>query len=386
MNRPKRALIVVHSFFLRDSRAYRHAKALVDRGWEIDVVCAKDVGEAPRETRGPIRIRRMPGLRRGGSASRKVLEYASFGLSSLVTVTAWWIRRRHRLVYVLGIPNFIVFSAVVPRLFGARVLLDMRDPFPEFYLSKYGAHERGGAPRWLLAEERLSARFASRVLAVHPPLAQLYTRSIPLDRITVVWNAPDPSLFGGDPGRDPDDRTLLYTGTVTHPYGIDIAILAVARLKDEIPRLRLRIVGHGELMKTLHDLAHREGVDDLVSFEPFVPFESVASVIRGSWLGVQPNRELPIMRLSLSTKVLEWCHLGLPAVVGRTEPLEEMFPDDELLFHDRGDLDGMCERIREAHADPQGLAQRAKCARVAVEKLRFEDQIETFVRSVDATG
>jgi glycosyltransferase involved in cell wall biosynthesis len=388
MDQRKRALVVVHSFFLRDSRAFRHAEALVERGWEVDVVCARDEGEPASEVSGPIRIRRMPGRRRGGSARRKVFEYAMFGLSALIAVTSWWIRRRHRLVYVLGIPNFIVFSAVVPRLFGVRVLLDMRDPFPEFYLSKYGADERGGAPRWLMAEERLSARFASRVLAVHPPLAELYTRSVPSDRITVIWNAPNTRLFAETTrsSRDPDDRTLLYTGTVTYPYGVDLAIEAVARLRDEIPRLRLRIVGHGELMETLPELARAEGIADRVTFEPFVPFDQVADIVGKSWVGVQPNRDVPVMEMSLSTKILEWCHQGLPVVVGRTPPLEELFPNDELLFHDRGDLDGMCERIREAHADPDGLARRAKGAQEAVRKLRYDDQIETFVRIAETSA
>ena len=379
--------MVVHSFFLRDSRAYRHAQALVERGWEIDVVCARDRGEPASESHGAMRIRRMPGVRRGGSARRKVVEYAMFGSAALVAVTGRWLRRRHRLVYVLGIPNFIVFSALIPRLFGARVLLDMRDPFPEFYLSKYGAHERGGAPRWLLAEERLSARFASRVLAVHPPLAELYTRSVPMERITVVWNAPNTRLFRNGPttDRDPDDRTMLYTGTVTYPYGVDLAIEAVARLKNEIPAIRLRIVGHGELMAALADLAVARGVDDRVSLESFVPFDEIADVVSASWLGVQPNRDLPVMRMSLSTKILEWCHLGLPVIVGRTPPLESLFPDGELLFHDRGDLDGLCDRIREAHADPEGLARRAKDAQGAVQRLRYEDQIETFVGIAEGT-
>ena len=380
MERPKRAIVVVHSFFLRDSRAYRHAKALVERGWEIDVVCARDTGEPASETHGAIRIRRMPGVRRGGSARRKVVEYASFGLCALVAVTLWWVRRRHRLIYVLGIPNFIVFSALIPRLFGARVLLDMRDPFPEFYLSKYGAHERGGPPRWLLAEERWSARFASHVIAVHPPLAELYTRSVPRERITVVWNAPDPRLFpsGGSVERDPSDRTLLYTGTVTYPYGVDLAVEAVARLRDEIPGIRLRVVGHGEMLAELEELARSLGVSDRVSVEPFVPPSEVAAVVRSAWLGVQPGRDLPVMEHSLSTKILEWCLLGLPVACGRTAPLEEMFGPDGLLFHARGDVDGLCERTLEAHADPEALERRAKGARATVEKLSHEDQTATF--------
>jgi glycosyltransferase involved in cell wall biosynthesis len=383
--RSKHALVVVHSYFLRDTRPQRHARALADREWGIDVVCARDKGEPLRERRDAIRIWRVPARRRGGSAARKVFEYCTFALMALFVVTAVWLRRRHRLVYVLGIPNFIVFSALLPRLLGARVLLDMRDPFPEFYLSKYGAHVRNEPPWWLLTEERLSARFASRVLTAHSSMADLYTRSVGRDRITVVLNAPNPLVFDdtGDPERDPDDRTLLYTGTVTHPYGVDLAVLAVARLHPSISRLRLRIVGHGELVETLRELARTEGVSDRVSFEQFVPLDEVAVLIRRSWLGVQPNRDLPIMRTSLSTKVLEWCRLGLPVVVGRTPPLSDAFSDDALLFHDPGDLEGLCQRIKEADADPGDLARRADRARAAVECFRFSDQIETFLCAVE---
>lgn len=388
MSRRPRAIVIVHSFFLRDSRALRHATALVERGWEVDVVCARDLGEPARETRGDIRIRRMPGVRRGGSARRKVFEYVTFAACAFFAVSAWWVRRRHRLVYVLGIPNFIVFCALLPRLLGTRVLLDMRDPFPEFYLSKYGAHERGGAPRWLLAEERWSARFASHVLAVHPPLAELYTRSVARERITVVWNAPDPRLLmsASDVARGPSDRTLLYTGTVTYPYGVDLAVEAVARLRDEIPGLRLRVVGHGEMLSGLVELARSLGVSDRVVVESFVPPSEVASVVRSAWLGVQPGRDLPVMEHSLSTKILEWCHLGLPVACGRTSPLEEMFGPDGLLFHDRGDLEGLCERIREAHADPEPLERRAKGARAAVEGLRYDEQIAAFLNVAEVGG
>src|SRR5438093_7540650 len=148
----KRALFVVHSYYLRDTRPRRLATALADAGWEVDVVCAREAGERPFETVHGVRIYRLPARRRRGSRWRYMFEYVTFALMALVAVTALWSRRRHRTVHVIGIPNFIVFSAIAPKRAGARVLLDMRDPLPEFFRAKYGLSEHHPLVRALLAE------------------------------------------------------------------------------------------------------------------------------------------------------------------------------------------------------------------------------------------
>src|SRR5260221_10975857 len=129
----KRALLVVHSYYLRDTRPRRLATTLTDAGWDVDVVCARDEGEPRTETVHGVHIHRLPARRQRGTKFRYAFEYASFTLMALVRVTALWLRRRHQAVYVIGIPNFLVFAAIVPRLGGARVMLDMRDPLPEFF-------------------------------------------------------------------------------------------------------------------------------------------------------------------------------------------------------------------------------------------------------------
>jgi glycosyltransferase involved in cell wall biosynthesis len=380
----KRALLVVHSYYLRDTRPRRLATTLTDAGWDVDVVCARDAGETPSQTAGGVRIHRLPARRRRGGKWRYVFEYVSFTAMAFFAVTGLWLRRRHRAVYVIGIPNFLVFSALVPRLAGARVLLDMRDPLPEFFEAKYELSETDGLVRGLLVEERLSARFASQVVTVHHTMASLYERSVSAAKIGVVMNAPDPRVFATDEGmrRDPADRTMLYAGTVASRYGVDLAVRALAVLRDEIPALRLRVVGDGDLIPTLRTIAREEDLEDRVRFDGPVPLDAIPRIVRESWIGVQPNRDDPLMRYSLSTKVLEWCLLALPVVAGETRPLLELFTKDELLFHAPEDLDGMCDRIREAHADPVALAERTQRARAAAARINFETEAATLLRLV----
>ena len=90
------------------------------------MVCGRDEGEARAQTVNGVRIHRLPARRRRGGKGRYAFEYISFTLMALAKVTGLWLRRRHRAIYVLGIPNFLVFSALVPRLGGSLGAFDLK--------------------------------------------------------------------------------------------------------------------------------------------------------------------------------------------------------------------------------------------------------------------
>ncbi len=389
MGHHRKILIVSHSYFMRDTRPRRHARAFVDAGWDVDVLCARDDGEPRRESVAGVNVRRLPARRRRGSKVRYAFEYASFGAMALGAVTAMHLKRRYDIVYVFGIPNLIVRAAMAPHLAGARIILDMRDPLPEFFQSRYGFADDHRAVRALLMEERLSCRYATHVLTVIDAMRDLFLRSVPPDKITVVRNAPDPRLFshsGNLPARDPDDRTILYAGTVAERYGVDLILEAVARLEGDIPGLRARIVGDGDLVPRLREIARARGIEDRVSLDGPVPLDAMPGIIATAWLGAQPHRADPLMRYSFSTKLLEWGALGLPVVCSATESVVREFSAREMMFVQPGDLDTLCERIREAHRDPAGLARRIDLGRAAAGRFDWNVERERLLEAVAGSG
>jgi glycosyltransferase involved in cell wall biosynthesis len=385
-DRRRRALFVTHSYYLRDTRPLRHATALAEAGWDVEVLCARDRGEPKRERVGAITIRRLPSTRRRGSKVRYAFEYASFGAMAWAAMASLHARRRYDLVYVFSIPNILVRTAMIPRMGRARVILDVRDPMPEFFMSKYDLPIHHRLVRALLAEERVSCRYADHVVTVHDAMKTLLLRTgIGADKIGVVMNAPDPRVFAADPSsgsRDPDDRTILYAGTVAGRYGIDRVVRAAAQLKDEIPRLRVRIVGDGDAVPGLTGLASELGVADRVSFDGPQTLDRIPEVIRSSWVGAQPHPDDPLMRYSLSTKLLEWCALGLPVICSRTEALTRAFTDADVTFIEPGNVDDLVRALRAAHADPQGLRSKAAAARGAVKRFDWAREKGTLLSIV----
>ena len=383
----RRALFVTHSYYLRDTRPRRHAAALADAGWDVEVLCARDQGEPKRERVGPVMVRRLPARRRRGSKTRYVFEYASFGAMAWAAMGALQARRRYDLVWVLSIPNILVRAAAIPRLAHARVVLDVRDPMPEFFMSKYGLPMEDRIVRALLVEERAACRYATHVVTVHDAMKTLLLRTgVGADKISVVMNAPDPRLFRTTdpaPARDPGDRTILYTGTVAARFGIDILVRAVAALKDEIPRLGLRVVGDGDTVPALETLARELGVADRVRFDGPVPLDRIPDIVRSSWVGAQAHPNDPFMRYTLSTKALEWCSLGLPVICSRTEALDAALRDDEVTFIRPGDLDDLIRSLRHAHADPRGLQAKAAAARASVKRFDWSRETQRLLAIAD---
>ena len=95
-----------------------------------------------------------------------------------------------------NVPDFLVFAAVLPRLTGAKVILDVHDILPELYQGKFSARTASRVFRCLLTVERLSCAFAHHVVvANHLWHRTLTTRSVVATKCTTIMNYPDLRLF-----------------------------------------------------------------------------------------------------------------------------------------------------------------------------------------------
>src|SRR3954451_4428879 len=173
--RRERVCVVRQHYVPQDTRGLREVGALAERGYEVDVLCVRKSGEPARERNGLVRIRRLrvPGQRWKGPAGYLV-RYGWFFAAATVLLAVGQVRRRYAVVQVNSMPDVLVFAAVVPRLMGARVLLDLHECMPEFFAMKFGVGQRHPALRVLVAGEQASIRFADRVITCTEPMRQTF--------------------------------------------------------------------------------------------------------------------------------------------------------------------------------------------------------------------
>jgi glycosyltransferase involved in cell wall biosynthesis len=146
-------------------------------------------------------------------------------------------------------PDFLVFCALIPKLLGAKVLLDIHDPMPNTFASKFKSGESGLFFKILLWQEKVSAAFADRVLTVHEPVKAYVLvdqHRLSAQKIEVVPNFPDDELFALREPSQPDGMLrLVFHGTVLERNGLRNVMRALASMRHQ-DRVRVRIIGEGD--------------------------------------------------------------------------------------------------------------------------------------------
>lgn len=350
--------IVVHHPYSGDPRVRRYVDALAGAGAQVDVLCLRE--QTPIEPRDGVRIFTIPLRYDRQSRGSLLLEYGA----ALILFTGWLLalhlKNRYHLIQVHNIPDFLVFTALIPRIFGSKLILDNRDPMPELYRSKFaGRRERRMILRLIEVQERLSAMLADSVITANTAFKDnLVNRKIPAEKIAVINNLPDPQVFDRERYRTDAQRparpfTLIYPGTIAPRYGLEVAIRALPALSAAIPDLRLVILGPwtehaGELAR----LAEELGVSCSVQFISAVPLDEMPRHLAEAHVGIYPALPDPHMSIATPTKVLEYAAMGLPVVASRLQVLEDLFDVGSILFFDPGDVEGFASCILELARSP----------------------------------
>src|SRR5712692_10421181 len=179
--RGKRAAVVLFSYYPSDPRPRRAAEALVSEGMKVDLICLREANTDPKqETVGGVDVRRVPLRRRRGGVVGYLFQYATFLIAALGILAARSLTRRYDLVHVHNMPDILVLSALVPKLLGAKVILDLHDPMPELMMTIFHLDRKSGAVRMLRRLEKWSIRWADLVLTTNLAFEKLFvSRSCP---------------------------------------------------------------------------------------------------------------------------------------------------------------------------------------------------------------
>lgn len=387
--------MVVHAHYpLGEPRVEREARAAVQVGCSVDVICLGAPGEPAVELIDGVRITRLPVEHvRGAGAGQLVREYLGFTVRATRETLRLHRRDRIDVVHVHAPPDFLIVSAVLPRLLGSGVILDIHDLSPDMFDIRFGDSRLAGAiERGLRLVERAACAVAGRVITVHDAYrTELSTHGVPIDRIEVVMNAVESEAV--DQARaaasspDPDAFVVAYHGTLTHWYGVDLLVEAIARLEERVPQIRARVLGAGDALEAAEELAQRFDVTDRIEFSrTYLPHAEALRLVAASNCGVIPNRPSRLNRFALSSKLLEYVALGIPVVVARLETLEAHFSAEEVTFFEPGDPASLADALAWVADHPDEARQKAGRAQQRAEAYSWAASRTRLLAAIDAVA
>jgi glycosyltransferase involved in cell wall biosynthesis len=334
--------MVAYTHYLTDPRCRREATLAASSGWDVHFYALASQRIRRNLPCEGITLHELPMSRyRGDSTTAYLFSYFRFLCLASATLFRDHLRRPFDVIHVNTMPDFMVLTGLLPRLFGAKVILDIHDVMPEIYMTKFELPARHWKIRMIRMVEVWAARLAHRVLtAEHPKAELLVEHGIPEGKIDVLLNLPDEALFplqfilSPDTGSETKEEfRLIYHGTIAHRLGLDQALSAIELLKDEIHPLKFEIYGEGDQLPELHRQVEKSELSALVEFSnKFQPIEEIIPAIKRAHLAVLPTRQEISTDFMLPTKLLEYLSLGVPAVFTPTRTVRHYFGSQHPLY------------------------------------------------------
>ncbi len=385
------ALMIAYTHYESDPRVIRAAEAAVEAGFAVDFIALRRPGEAAIEMIRGVRLFRIGRKYRGASRLKYLLSYVTFFLRCLVASTRMYATRRYKVIHVNNMPDVLVFSVLVPKLFGSKVILDIHDPMPETFGSKFKSAAKTGLGRTLLFLERMSVAFADKTITVSDPVKHgvLLQHGYPADAIGVVANFADDKVFK-PMAYPPVNGTVRFAfhGTILERNGLRTLVdaLAQARHRD---RIHVRIIGDGDFSPTLSRLIAENGLEKTVEFVNRVyPLYEIPGLLADCHVGVIPLDASTIANFALPLKLIEYTCLGMPSITIRNAAIEHYLKPDECMYFESGDAKSLARMMDEVVEKPDCLVayrEKLKDTRQRVLWSREKDKYVAMLRELAGT-
>jgi glycosyltransferase involved in cell wall biosynthesis len=389
--RRKTILMVAYTYYESDPRVIREAEAAVDGGFDVDFMALRRPGTPSIEVIRGVNVLRLNQSRyRGGGRLRYVTEYIKFFIKCLIRTTALFMTRRYKVIHVNNMPDFLVFTTIIPRLFGARVILDIHDPMPNTFASKFKGRENGFFFRALLWQERLSAWYSSRVITVHHPVKDgiLIKHGLAPDSIEVIANFADQELFPLRQSFTINHKIrFVFHGTILERSGLRMLMEALTKVRHQ-DRVSVKIIGEGDFSDSLKEMIRSMQLSQVVDFDNrSYPAHSISEHLNDCDVGLVPLEISSVTDYALPLKLLEYISLGLPVVSVRNNAISYYFGEDDCIFFQWNDPQSLSTTLDRIVENPDLLGHYRARSLVLRERFSWAGEKRKYVKLLqDLTG
>jgi glycosyltransferase involved in cell wall biosynthesis len=237
--------------------------------------------------------------------------------------------------------------------FGMIVVADMHENYPYLvieqpYMKTFAGRHLFGRSKWFSAEKHWLEP-ADKIICVAEEMRdRLSTLLSSTEKFAVVPNTIRTETFASN-----SDETrilkarfhgmfhLTYIGGLDPVRGIEYLIEACSLLTNDIPTLRVTLVGSGPSESSLQGMVSLMGLQEIILFEGHKPFRSVGSYIESANACVIPHVRSEQTDNSSPNKIFQYMYYGKPVISSDCRSLEKLVRETGcgVIFHDRDGRD-----------------------------------------------
>jgi glycosyltransferase involved in cell wall biosynthesis len=390
----KSAIAVTHSIYLGDARPRSAAEALADAGMDVEVVCLRETEKEPkRESFHGVDITRLDLRHRPGGKLYYLVRYCSMIVLAGAILARRSFKQRYDLVHIHNMPDILVLSALVPKLLGAKVILDLHDPMPELMQAIFGLQKNSPSVGLLKEVEKWCIRYADLVITPNDAFKRIFeSRGVRDSKISVIMNSPDEALFrdriAADQNPTARDRSrpfvVMYNGSLVERHGLDVAVVAMKMVLKTVRNAQLRIYGRrtGFLDEVMR-LVEKFNLADSIQYCGPRSLEQIAEAIVECDVGIIPNRRSAFTQINMPVRIFEFLSQGKPVIAPKTPGILDYFKPGELLFFELGDADSLAAQIEYVFAHPMEVIEFVERGQEVYRRHKWSSERARFLALVD---
>jgi glycosyltransferase involved in cell wall biosynthesis len=390
--RGKRVAVVLFSHYPSDPRPRRAAEALFQLGMNVEVICLRrDQLEPRRETCEGISIRRISLKRQRGGRFSYVFQYSAFIFISFLVLAFRSLTRRYHLVHVHNMPDILAFAALVPKVLGAKIILDLHDPMPELMMTIFGLTTESFGVRMLKRFERWSVNFAHTVLTVNKACKRLFTaRGCPPEKVHVVMNSPDEEIFKyRDAAQCSIEHNrekpfvIMYHGSLVERHGLDIGVSALGIIKQTISQAELRIYGPSTpFLEQVLNSVRGSALEESVRYFGPKTLGQIVEAIDECDVGIIPNRRSIFTEINTPTRILEYLSQGKPVIAPAAPGILDYFSEAQLILFELGDANDLARKLKYVWLHPKEVEKTVRLGQTVYQGHRWSAERTKFTNLV----
>jgi len=246
------------------------------------------------------------------------------------------LKKKYSIIHFNNIPNFLVLSAIIPKILGSKVILDIHDLFPEMCMEKFGLPSNHYLIKFLFLEERISIYFADKIIVTNRlHIDRLRHNIISEKDFSIVLNGADEEIFPPFSNHNFNEKKviIIFPSTISKRLGIDLLIESIDILSKKRDDFILKIFGDGEFKDELKQLLNDKQMENIVYLSnSFVDFDVLNEEYEKSHIGVIPWCKGPSTNLQMPNKIHEYFIKSLCVVAPDLEIIKVYFNNIVAMF------------------------------------------------------
>lgn len=363
-----RVCMVVYSYYPMDQRVRREAEILVENGVLVHIICARKENEKKFDIHNKIKIFRVPlQIKRRGGYLAYFFRYFMFLLLSTALLTQLFIKNRYNVIHIHSLPDYEVFCAVIPKLFGAKIILDLHEFMPEVFATRFDISMDSKKVHIAKIIENVSVRFADQAILPSLIMKETLIKRTNKKNVAVIMNLPKKDIFKWRDMTEfikenvlEDSFIVSYIGGLNPERELDIVIKAIKFVEKRVPNIAFIFCGTGEkeYVASLQNLIKDLNLEKKVLYMGYVPQEEVLNYVAVSNVSLSPYKIHPNLNPVGSTKVFEYLLIPKPIIVADYPANRKEFKD-LVLFYKCSDHKSLGEKIFEVYRNEEKFKKMA---------------------------